>query len=341
MFSKLAVTLLACFLSFGIIVEARGISPIEGLFNIAAEKEAECPPDEPYKKKCLETVNKLYSMLLVSVNDEWLSDNRSQIHANIGKNQATIGDLDGAIESFSSAISLDDAWIKENSSLIYYMRSAIYKKQGDKENMLKDYTAAIESNGKWAPGMSAIHFDRAEYYHELKKYDQAISDYLAAINALKQENGGVENARLAEVYDKLGICYALEKKHNKAIEYYTAALGLDSEWTNQHYSILHLKRGTSYFASSDSYAAIRDYSVAIKANDKSVRNSLSYIYQARALVYVTLEENKKAIKDYKNAFGLNDLWIRDPANRAKVLELYLALTDPNKSKPFSDEKNEL
>ena len=68
--------------------------------------------------------------------------------------------------------------------------------------------------------MAAAYSKRADAYHELDEYENAISDHLKALTF---------NARNAAVYHNLGVAYAAQGNYSLAIQHYDQALQIDHD----------------------------------------------------------------------------------------------------------------
>lgn len=100
----------------------------------------------------------------------------------------------------------------------------IYTIRSESKNLDKKFTGAILDSDSaliFNPNSYGAYKERASAYRELRQFDEAIKNYLKAID-IKPD--------YAQAYNGLGICYDDGKKDlNKALQYYTKAIDLDSQ----------------------------------------------------------------------------------------------------------------
>ena len=98
----------------------------------------------------------------------------------------------------------------------------------------------------------AAHINRGQQLYEIQNYERAIEDFTAAI-ALKPK-------RLAMAYNNRGNAYFMKGDDKTAIENYTRALDIDSE-----YAAAYTARGLLHEKSGNLKKARADYDAAIDA----------------------------------------------------------------------------
>ena len=127
---------------------------------------------------------------------------------------------------------------------------------------------------------------RGNYYYELKKYDEAITDYSEAIRI---------DSKNATYYNNRGKVYYNLKKYDEAIADYSEAIKLEPK-----NSIFYNNRGKVYYELKEYEKALVDCNEAIKLNPKN-----SVFYNNRGNIYYELKEYEKALPDYNEAIKLN------------------------------------
>ena len=148
---------------------------------------------------------------------------------------------------------------------------------------------------------------RGNYYYELKKYDEAITDYSEAIKI---------NPKNATYYNYRGNAYYSLKKYNEAIADYSEAIKINPKNTAYYNN-----RGNVYYYNLKKYdEAIADYSEAIKINPKN-----AIYYNNRGNVYYNLKKYDEAIADYSEAIRIdskNAIYYNNRGNVYYNLEKY-------------------
>jgi len=91
----------------------------------------------------------------------------------------------------------------------YCMRAKIYRAQGDLNNTIKDMDKAIELNSQYIK----LYRTRAEFYSEMKRFNEAINDYTAVFELSKGKD-------LNSLFEIGNIYYEIEE-YNDAIKYFT------------------------------------------------------------------------------------------------------------------------
>jgi tetratricopeptide (TPR) repeat protein len=104
-----------------------------------------------------------------------------------------------------------------------------------------------------------------------------------------------EEQKNAIKYNEIGDEYYFQNDYNKAIEFYTKAIDLDSD-----NAIYYYNRGTGYHALKKYEKAIADYTKAIKRKPNNAT-----FYNNRGLSYYELNEYEKAIADFSEVIKLD------------------------------------
>ncbi len=111
----------------------------------------------------------------------------------------------------------------------------------------------ITNGGSSREQRGAAHINRGQHLYESQKYDRAIEDFTAAI-ALKPK-------RLAMAYSNRGNAYFMTGDDKAAIENYTRAVDVDSD-----YAAAYTARGLLYEKSGNLKKARADYDAALEAD---------------------------------------------------------------------------
>ena len=236
-----------------------------------------------------------------------LNPRNASAYNNRGIVYADKGDLDNAIEHYNTAIKL-----KPDYAEAYYNRGNAYDNKGEVDNAIRDYTEAIKRN----PDFVEAYSNRGTVYLNKHDVNNAIRDYTEAIK---------RNPDQAEVYYNRGIAYANKGDLDNAIRDYTEAIKRNPDFVEAYSN-----RGTAYYNKGDFDNAIRDHTEAIKH-----RPDLVEAYNNRGNAYAKKGGFEKAIRDHTEAIKLNPELAGAYNNRgtayAKNSELDNAINDYNRS----------
>ena len=148
----------------------------------------------------------------------------------------------------------------------------------------------------------------AERYHlrgiafqVLKQYDQALSDFDAALR-LKTDN--------PHIYVNRGNIWRLKGEYEKAQTDLNQAIHLNPSSANA----FHI-RGLIYFENKQPQKAIADFNKAIRLNPQMVS-----AYNARGIVYRELDQLDLALEDFNQAIKVNKFVSEVFSNRASLWE---------------------
>ncbi len=135
-----------------------------------------------------------------------------------GLEQAKVGNLVGAIDSFSCALRelgelLDHPEKEENYAQIYYQRGLVLWQMQDQQGAIADYTQALKLN----PGYFAAYTARSMAYIAQKNFTAALTDAETAVNL---------DARSAPAQRLLGLIYKNQHKTQLAVNAYQQAASL-------------------------------------------------------------------------------------------------------------------
>ncbi|HSW55748.1 MAG TPA: tetratricopeptide repeat protein [Ignavibacteriaceae bacterium] len=137
---------------------------------------------------------------------------------------------------------------------------------------------------------TGIHIFKGVYYDEQGKFEQAISEYIKAIEM---------NPNYEVAYNNRGMSYYNQGEYERAISDYTKAIGL-----NPKYADAYNNRGIVYYEQGQNNLAISDYSMAIELNALYAK-----AYHNRGLLYiVVLKDNEKGCADWQRACELGECY---------------------------------
>lgn len=209
--------------------------------------------------------------------------NRGFAYDDLGKYQLALDDYNAAIPLFQG----DTTHILT----IYKLIAADEEKLGDIKKANEYYSKAISFDPK------KYHY-RANTFHSLGDYQNAVNDYASEISLLKKDD-----KVLWEIYYIKGISEEEMMDFNKAIVDFNTALNLNPIAVK-----IYINRGDCYRFLKDYEHAIPDYDRAIVdfKMDSSTTFTIETLYRNRGLCRYHLDDYKKAIEDYSTALKLND-----------------------------------
>jgi Putative Zn-dependent protease, contains TPR repeats len=183
--------------------------------------------------------------------------------------------------------------------LVALQEGSAFAKANQPEKAIESYTKALALKGD----LPATLVDRAKLYHQTGKFPLAIADYTAALQ-LKPDSGDIlllkcradveggmpeagvtdctaaqkllaKNQQLsAQAFHLIGLSYAAQKQHKKAVEAYTESEGFSSDVPE-----VHLHAADSYLALDQLAMALKEYTIAIQQ-----RPGYKEAYRGRAQV---------------------------------------------------------
>ncbi|HEY6626494.1 MAG TPA: tetratricopeptide repeat protein [Ignavibacteriaceae bacterium] len=187
---------------------------------------------------------------------------------NDGLQQAVKGEFEKAKEEFNKALKIDSMYSQAELGLKTI--KDVFKKKIMRE--------------------TGIHIFKGVYYDEQGKFEQAISEYVKAIEV---------NPNYEVAYNNRGMSYYNQGEYERAISDYTKAIGL-----NPKYADAYNNRGIVYYEQGQNNQAISDYTMAIELNA-----SYAKAYHNRGLLYiVVLKDNEKGCADWQRACELGECY---------------------------------
>ena len=147
----------------------------------------------------------------------------------------------------------------------------------------KDRRSFWEQAEKTSPESALVLYNAGLIHHENKRYDLAISKYLAALR---------QNPDYAGVYNNLGMAYQAVGRPNDAEKAYRQAIVLNDDFAKAHDNL-----GSLYYQQGNYEMARREFIAAIKINDlPSAHNNLGSLYYLQGNYQKAGQEFIKAVE---------------------------------------------
>lgn len=157
-------------------------------------------------------------------------------------------DANGALDDYSRAIQLGT-----QISNAYYNRGVIYKSRKEYNKAIEDYNQAINLAINSPDDLSKYYNSRGNAYSDWGNIDQAMNDYLYAIEL---------NPNNSNPYYNIGLLYKNNLElYDEAIQYFSYAIELG---TNNEYTFLN--RGLTYEILGEYQKALEDLNVTLEIN---------------------------------------------------------------------------
>ena len=206
--------------------------------------------------------------------------NLNPLNARVYNNRGIVygrkGEIDNAIEDFSKAIQL-----KPDYATPYYGRGIVHANIGDFDNAIRDYTEAI----KYKADFANLYHDRGIAYAKKSDFDNAIGDHTEAIKY---------KADFVEAYFERGSVYYKKGDFDNAIGNYTEAIKHKTDFAEAYNN-----RGNAYIDKGEVGNAIRDFTKAMK-----LKLDIAEVYHNRGRAYTVKSDSDNAIKDFTKAIQL-------------------------------------
>jgi tetratricopeptide (TPR) repeat protein len=195
----------------------------------------------------------------------------------LGTAKAQLGDSNGAIVNYTTAISLNPRLV-----VAYNNRGNLRQYLGDMDGALADFSTVLAIDSR-----SPIAYNnRAIVYSHLTKFDEAIADYSRAL-ALQPNFTSVYNNR-ANAYCQMGDYAAAIADYTKSIEF------------DPTFAVAYSNRGNIYRIQGELTAALADYDRAIDLDP-----NLIIAYYNRGICQRQLGNHQAAIDDYTKTLALD------------------------------------
>lgn len=243
---------------------------------------------------------KLKDVLLPTFNTGWGEGNYSSF-IGIGED----GEIKGLICDFAMVKSAKKKDNRETEEFEFDVSAEdLYipdPKKSDAENSIARCTMVIESGEEDVVALFNAYSRRGYSYHTAGRYDEALGDYLKAIElGRKKENAANFLMHAWSLYDNAANIYRNAGKVDDAIKLYSDACKVSDTFY-----------GGAYAGLIDVYRDNKDYKKALEAADEMVaarpRDPSAYI--KRSEICIACEEYEKAILDLDvliDEFKLNE-----------------------------------
>ncbi|WP_084454371.1 tetratricopeptide repeat protein [Algoriphagus terrigena] len=157
------------------------------------------------------------------------------------------GDIQGALSKFEEIIKVDDKIAEA-----HLRKGDCLDLLGDVRGSLDSYSKAIELEPK---NKIAI-YNRALSYEKLGDFEDAISDYRKAIEVDLTNNSELDNKL---IYHNLGILYGQQDQLQHAIDAFSNAIEIDSEYADAYHN-----KGFAYQLQGNHIKAIENFDKALE-----------------------------------------------------------------------------
>jgi len=232
-------------------------------------------------KKGLETINKaieIDNMHLHAIST------RANIQLFLLNIDAACSDAKQALKlGYAQALQIPDSICNGNTTKkLLFVAEVLVSNKHYKQSIIA-YSKLIEAKSLKSP-----HFlNRGYAYFQLKEYEKAEKDYLNAL--------ALPNPDLDLLYDNLSLLYFDQQKFQKAIDYSSKRIELNS----RNY-VAYLDRGLSYRKVKKYKEAEKDFESSLKIKPNFFR-----AFGYRAYLYMEQGKNQEAFKDAKRAVEIN------------------------------------
>ncbi|MEI3649727.1 MAG: tetratricopeptide repeat protein [Dolichospermum lemmermannii FEM_B0920] len=250
---------------------------------------------------------------------------------NYGIRSWRVQDFDDSIQAMKNAVIkkpdmwqayYNTAWIlfskKQYDSALLAINTAINKQSSFYLSYLlkslillefNQYTTALDSINKGIEeAKEAKKYDfwlyeiRGNILVNLKRYDEAITDFTQSITINPQYPGGYYNR---------GVTYSLQEKFAQAIDDYTQAIAIHPQGIKAYSN-----RAAAYYSQGKIDSAINDLTQAI-----AIDSQYATAYYNRGLIYYEQGNLEEAKTNFKNAIAINPKEYKIPLNFL-LLEAY-------------------
>lgn len=145
---------------------------------------------------------------------------------------------------------------------------------------------------------AAEHVSRGMHYAMQKRWDEALTEFSAAI---------AQDPKKVDAYSNRAVMYHRKGQYDRALADCTAALAI-----NPRYGAAYVNRGLAYEATGQPDQAIADYTKAIEVDPRARGEA----YTNRAALYAKQGQVDQAIADYTQALALNPKYAKAYESRA-------------------------
>ena len=171
--------------------------------------------------------------------------------------------------------------------------------KADPDERIPACTRLLEA-GRKDVDLSMVYRVRGNVWYLKGNFDNAISDYQAAVN---------HNPKLISALQGLGNSYFRKAEFRPAIKAYSDALAVEKKSAE-----LYNNRGLAQLNIGEFSSAVKDFSEAIKLNSKFVS-----ALNNRGIAYSKYKQSEPAIKDFTKAVEIEPNFVDAYMSRAEVL----------------------
>lgn len=224
---------------------------------------------------------------------------------------------ENALESMNQAI-VESGEDRKKDFLLYEMRGEIFSELKKHDQAISDYNQAIKIN----PQFPQAYYNRGLAYSQKGNIELAIIDYTQAIKINPQFAQAYNiNSQLAQAYYNRGVVYSQQGKIELAIADFTQVINI-----NPQDAYAYVNRGVIYGQQKKIELAISDFTQAIKINPE-----FAQAYVKRGIAYGQQEKTELEIADYTQAININpqlaDAYLNRGIAYQQQKNIELAITD--------------
>jgi len=193
-----------------------------------------------------------------------------------GDSKADAGDLRGALDDYSNAISLFPEYEEE-----YNKRGVIYDQLGDLPHALSDFNKAVQIN----PNQASNYNNRGLANEKSGNKKAALSDFNQAIEL---------GAATAEIYNSRGNAYYETGDLNAALADFNKSIELNAVFMKPYYNRATIKARTGQLNE-----ALEDYGTILKYHPND-----SVVYFNEGVIHLSMKDSAAACKDWAQSMAL-------------------------------------
>ena len=262
-------------------------------------------------KKGLETINK--AIEIDNIHPHAIST-RANIQLFLLNVDAACSGSNKALKlGYTQALRIPDSICNGNiTKKLLFVAEVLVSNKHYKQSIIA-YSKLIE-----AKSLKSTHFlNRGYAYYQLKDYKKSEKDYIQGLT--------LPNPELDKFYDNLSLLYYDQNKFQKAIDYSSKRINLNSK-----NNVAYLDRGLFYRKIKKYKEAENDFNTSLKIMPNFFR-----AFGYRAYLYLELGRNQEAFDDAKRAVDINPKYAYGYLMLAQVKQ---ALNLPNFCEDYKNAK---